>query len=136
MTRAGHPVEPRRQKQRRSPGHYRAGYKHGTKRGQQIDTSPRRSELGGGKPPRKDGCPLTLLLLPLLVLLLVVLPLLAGGKNHTGWRLGKRHVPKDQMEQDRNQGLEPKRKITKDIPDDEVDGYPLGRRTGKPKESK
>lgn len=56
------------------------------------------------------------------------------SKNHEGWRLGRRHVPRDQMEQDRNAGLEPKRKITADIPDDEVDGYRLGTRTGKPKE--
>lgn len=116
-----HPVEPRQQKQRRSPGHYSTGYKHGTARGQRIDTSPRRSELGGGKPPRKTGCPLTALML------LLALPILA-----VAWRLGKRHVPEDQREQDRSRGLEPPRRITADIPDDEVDGYPRGSRPGVP----
>lgn len=81
-------------------------------------TGPGGAGTSGGTGPKRGN---SLILLPLALLL-------AAG----GYRLGRRHVDPAEMEQDRSQGAQPPRRITADIPDEEVDGYRLGTRTGLP----
>jgi hypothetical protein len=125
-----HPVDPSR-RGGRSPGSdpdiaaidYARGYTAGYARG-----------AGGGRPPRKTGCPLTaLMLLPLLPLLLLVL----AAAQAAGWSLGRRN-PEHQPDRpvtdwlhDRTDGAEPARRHTTDIPDDQLDGWRLGSRPGR-----